>query len=66
MWKLNLKMMTGDNISEGDAESFFGTGLSRMTSMVKNGLNMCGGIVVHMKTVGFRNTTLCAPCAEKV
>ena len=36
-----------------------------MTSMVKNGLNVCA-IGGRMKTVGLRKTIFCAPCAEKV
>jgi hypothetical protein len=31
---------SGDNISEGDAEPLFCKGLSRMTSMAKNGLSV--------------------------
>jgi hypothetical protein len=65
--KLNLKMMTLVIRKAMEMQrTYTALGFSRMTSMVKNGLNVCGTIVGRMKTVGLRKKNLCAPCAEKV
>ena len=60
---------SGDNIRDGEAESFvLQRCFSRMTSMAKNELSVWGATVGRMKTVRLSKTTstLCVPCAEKV
>ena len=60
IWKLNLKRMTGDDISDGDAECLFCTGLF---SHDKHGEKWVQCVRCHRwahEDCGVRKTTLCA------
>jgi hypothetical protein len=57
---------SGEDLSYGNKECLFCTGLFSHDSLAKNWLNVWGAIVGRMKTVGLKKTNLCAPCAEKV